>query len=422
MKGGSPSLRSFVDVTPNSKLEIVDCDFNDYEMTGDRRVVNVDNGTLNLFNCRFEKCRVKNEGDAFGGVLKASGQSNVTLSDCIVKDCYAWSVKGNARGGAIYWDCSVSTDAPTGSTATLKLSGGQITGCYAYSQSGKEALGDCIYLGKDGKFTENLEFDASHPTKISIDGKCGNACHNSWLGYVGYVGIYKEGVPVEKLKDSAKETNLQTNTGVAIDNTVVEIDCDGAVDLDGDAPSEMICIPSSGSSQPIIGYLPTTLKKDGALVSGWKYGSGDNWTDIDGATKISDVLDAIKNENAKIVAQYDKIETVKIDGEKDGKSSYKQLQEAIYNAKGTCIIELSESIEITDSEDYPLIKARSDIDESIASNVADDACFSDNKANLAKEIIIRGKEDANVSITLKDATKGLFSLQNGIGSGGGHPL
>ncbi len=414
LKGGSPSLRSFVDVTSNSKLEIVDCDFNNYEMTGDRRVVSVANGTLGLRNCRFEECRVRNEGDAFGGVLEASGQSNVTLDGCIIKNCYAWSVDGRARGGAIYWDCSVSNDAPAGSTATLKISGGQITGCYAYSKSGKEALGDCIYLGKGGQFTDNLEFDPSYPTKISIDKSRGSARHNSWIGYVGYVGIYKEGIPVEKESDSGKEELLKTNTGVATDNSVLEIDCDGAVDLDGDLSNEMLCIPSSANEAQIIDYLPTTLQKDGALVSGWKYGSDGNWTDITAETTVQTVLDAIGS-GAKIVAEYAEPETVQIDGTKDGKSPYKQLQEAIYNAKGTCIIELSESINIGDNiGDWPLIEGRTDITEFNASNVQKNVCFCDNKTISAKEIIIRGKEGEDVSITLKDNAKGLFYLQNGI--------
>ena len=415
LKGGSPSLESFVDVRPNSELKISDCDFNNYETSGDRRVVSVNDGTLYLTNCRFEKCGVRNDGDAFGGVLKAFGQSNVTLNDCIIKDCYAWSVKGCARGGAIYWDCSVSKDAPDGSTAKLEISGGQITGCYAHSQNGIEARGDCIYLGQYGKFSDNLEFDPSYPTKITIDESRGNVSHNSWFGYVGYAGIYKEGVPVAKEPDENKENKLKDDIGVAVDNTVVEIDCDGAVGLDGDAPNEMLCIPSSASGDPIIGYLPTNLKKDGAFISGWKYGSEENWTDIAAETKVSDVLAAIKNDSAKIVAQYGKPQTVKIDAKNKDKNPYQQLQEAIYKAKGTCIIELSESIEITDDEDdYPDIEKRTDIDDDIAAKVAVECCCCDNITNLAKEIIIRGKEGANVSITLKRSNAGLFYFSSGI--------
>ena len=156
------------------------------------------------------------------------------------------------------------------------------------------------------------------------------------------------------------------------------------------------------------------MQKDGALVSGWKYGSDGNWTDITAETTVQTVLDAIGS-GAKIVAEYAEPETVQIDGTKDGKSPYKQLQEAIYNAKGTCIIELSESINIGDNiGDWPLIEGRTDITEFNASNVQKNVCFCDNKTISAKEIIIRGKEGEDVSITLKDNAKGLFYLQNGI--------
>ena len=414
LKGGDPSLRGLVDVAPGNTLTVMNCNFNDYEMTGERRVISVRGGTLYLSNCRFEKCRVKNEDDAYGGVLKASGQSNVTLNDCIIKDCYAWSVNGNARGGAIYWDCSVSKDASEDETAKLTISGGKITGCYAYSQSGKDALGDCIYLGEGGKFSDNLEFDPDHPTKISIGKSYGNARHNSWIGYVGHAGIYKEGVPVDKSTDEAA---LADSTGVATNNAVFEIDCGGAVDSDGDLPNEMLCIPSVESGNYITNYLPKNLKKDEAFISGWKYGSEGNWTDITAKTKVKDVLEKIGNGEGKIVAEYAKPKTVEINAENKDKSPYKQLQEAIYNANGTCIIELSESIEITDdANDYPSIytRANTDTDHFNSSNVVKNTCFSDNNANLAKEIIIRGKEGANVSITLKNKAKGLFALQIGV--------